>query len=210
MLKWGIVQVLTSSLRDRELPANEFRRTTHRLSTLLWEFVLSHERASYVQTPRRVEHRAYTAYALPRDRFAVATILRAGESMLSSNILYDSGDFTFVKLLIRRAPNGYAVSDIPLPPNLAGKVVFLADNMLATGGAVLNAMRILLGGGVKEENVRLVTLFAAKRGIEAVRKAHPAVRIFTCSSREDLNAHNYLVPGIGDYGDRFYNTPHLI
>ena len=91
-----------------------------------------------------------------------------------------------------------------LPDSIDQRDVLVVDPMLATGGSAVAAIQYLRKQGVK--NIKLMVLVAAPEGIEAVLEADPDVRIYTCSIDEGLNERAYIVPGLGDAGDRIFGT----
>lgn len=90
------------------------------------------------------------------------------------------------------------------PNTINNSIVLLVDPMLATGGSAIAAIDLLKKRGVKD--IRYVGLVAAPEGIEALSKAHPDVEIFTAAKDEKLNENGYIVPGLGDCGDRLFGT----
>lgn len=90
------------------------------------------------------------------------------------------------------------------PDTINNSIVLLVDPMLATGGSAIAAIDLLKKRGVKD--IRYVGLVAAPEGIEALSKAHPDVEIFTAAKDEKLNENGYIVPGLGDCGDRLFGT----
>jgi uracil phosphoribosyltransferase len=91
-----------------------------------------------------------------------------------------------------------------LPTDIEDRIVILVDPMLATGGSAIAAIDCLKKRGCK--NIKMVNLIAAPEGIEAVHTAHPDVDIFVAHVDEKLNEHAYIVPGLGDAGDRIFGT----
>ena len=91
-----------------------------------------------------------------------------------------------------------------LPTDAAERDLIILDPMLATGGSANGAIQLLKDHGVN--NIKLVCLIAAPEGIEAVQKAHDDVDIFVAAVDEKLNDHGYIVPGLGDAGDRLFGT----
>jgi len=83
-------------------------------------------------------------------------------------------------------------------------VVIITDPMLATGGSILHVLERLNHEGVKE--VRVVCVVAAPEGVQAIHKKYPDVKIFTAALDDHLNTIKYIVPGLGDYGDRYFGT----
>ena len=91
-----------------------------------------------------------------------------------------------------------------LPTDIAQRMVFLCDPMLATGGSACGAITLLKREGVQK--IRLVCLVAAPEGVQRVQEEHPDVDIYCAALDEKLNANAYIVPGLGDAGDRLYGT----
>jgi uracil phosphoribosyltransferase len=91
-----------------------------------------------------------------------------------------------------------------LPSDATERDIIIVDPMLATGGSANGAIQLIKERGVK--NIKLVCLIAAPEGVEAVQKAHPDVDIFVCAVDKYLNDHGYIVPGLGDAGDRLFGT----
>jgi uracil phosphoribosyltransferase len=91
-----------------------------------------------------------------------------------------------------------------LPASLATSFVLMIDPMLATGGSAMTALQLLRDAGAAQ--VRIVCIVAAPEGIETVERAFPDVKIFTPVVDRGLNAHKFIVPGLGDFGDRLYGT----
>ncbi|HPY37390.1 MAG TPA: uracil phosphoribosyltransferase, partial [Clostridia bacterium] len=91
-----------------------------------------------------------------------------------------------------------------LPPDVSERDVIIVDPMLATGGSAVEACRIVKEAGCMR--IRLVCLIAAPEGIEAVCNLHPDVDIFLAAVDSHLNEHGYIVPGLGDAGDRLFGT----
>ena len=91
-----------------------------------------------------------------------------------------------------------------LPADLSGSVVLMIDPMLATGGSAVAALDLLRGAGARD--VRMICIVAAPEGIALVERQHPDVTIFTPVVDRELNAHKFIVPGLGDFGDRLYGT----
>ncbi len=91
-----------------------------------------------------------------------------------------------------------------LPTDIQDRLVILVDPMLATGGSAVDALSMLKAKGCK--NIRFMCLVAAPEGVKAVQEAHPDVDIYTAALDECLNEHAYIVPGLGDAGDRIFGT----
>jgi uracil phosphoribosyltransferase len=92
-----------------------------------------------------------------------------------------------------------------LPPDAASMRTFLLDPMLATGGSLAHAVELLkTKGGI--ERITVVSILAAPEGLDALHAAHPDVEIYTAMLDEKLNEHGYILPGLGDCGDRLFGT----
>jgi uracil phosphoribosyltransferase len=89
-------------------------------------------------------------------------------------------------------------------PELAGRHVFLVDPMLATGGSAVQAIDVVKSAGGRQ--ISLLGIVSSPEGVAAVEKRHPEVPIFTAALDRGLNARKYILPGLGDFGDRLYGT----
>lgn len=135
------------------------------------------------------------------------SIVRAGESM-EAGLRDVCPGIRIGKILIQRdrvtkLPHLYYTS---LPPGLAESNVLLLDPMLATGGTALAAIRVLLDAGVPQERIVFVNLITVPEGIAAVCQQYPRIKLVTSSIEERLNENAYMLPGIGDFGDRYFGT----
>lgn len=135
------------------------------------------------------------------------SVIRAGDSMEGG--LRDAWPSIRIgKILIQRdkatkLPHLYYSA---LPHDIAERHVLMLDPMLATGGTALKAIEVLCDHGVAENNIVFVNLIAAPEGIAAVRRRHPELPIVTSSVEQRLNQDAYMIPGIGDFGDRYFGT----
>ena len=93
-----------------------------------------------------------------------------------------------------------------LPPGIASRHCILMDPMLATGGSVKCAIQVLLDHGVMQEQILLVSLISTKEGIAAVLAAYPSIKIVVASIDDGLNERKVIVPGLGDFGCRYFGT----
>ena len=92
------------------------------------------------------------------------------------------------------------------PPDISQRHVLLMDPLLASGGTVLKAIEVLLAHGAKEKNISFLNLIASRKGIETVHAVYPDVTIVTTAIDEGLDDQRYIVPGIGDFGERYFGT----
>lgn len=146
-----------------------------------------------------------TVKQLQGKKLAVVPILRAGlgmvEGMLSIIPAAKVGHIGLYRDPQTLNPVEYYCK---LPGDCAERDVFVVDPMLATGGSAVAAIRMLKDKGVK--NIRFMCIIAAPEGIEAMQKAHPDVDIYIGAKDDHLNDHGYIVPGLGDAGDRIFGT----
>ncbi|PYI35392.1 PRTase-like protein [Aspergillus indologenus CBS 114.80] len=136
------------------------------------------------------------------------SILRAGASM--EQVLRDTwtGRLSFGKLLIQRDEETSIAKSYysKLPAGICNDVVLLLEPMLATGGSVIKAVETLTEHGVPEESIVLVNVVSSKKGLDVITGRFPALKIVSAAVDADLTAQNYISPGLGDFGDRYYGT----
>jgi uracil phosphoribosyltransferase len=189
-------------LRDRDAPVPIFRRMVEEIGLFLaYEATRSlRTTAETVQTPME---------AAPARRIAnrpvVSPILRAGLGLLPG-FLNCIDDAEVAHLGFYRDPA--SLEPVPyyanMPRTLAGRDVFVLDPMLATGNSGSAAMSLLASRGA--QGITFVCLIAAPEGIATLSEAHPGVRIVTAAIDERLNDHGYIMPGLGDAGDRMFGS----
>ncbi|KKK14584.1 hypothetical protein P175DRAFT_0503803 [Aspergillus ochraceoroseus IBT 24754] len=197
---------LMTIIRDTNTPDRQFcsavEKVARRLITLALKYV-PHEKYT-IQTPTN------TPYQGVRFTKAVCgvSILRAGASM--EHVLRETwmGSLSFGKLLIQRDEETSLASIYysKLPRSIVNDVVLLLEPMLATGGSVIKAVETLIENGVAEESIVLVNVLSSKKGIDVVSTRFPSLNIVTAAIDPDLTPQNYISPGLGDFGDRFYGT----
>ncbi|MFD4675497.1 uracil phosphoribosyltransferase [Lentzea sp. NPDC058450] len=199
------LRALHTIVRDRDVSREDFVFYTERINRLLIEAGLDllpfepHD----VTTPVGQTYHGLRA----AERLVGVPIIRAGESMEAGLRAVVRGA-RIGKILIQRdketkLPKLYYAN---LPDDIASRQVLLLDPMLATGGTANAAIQVLLDRGVLEENIVFVTFITVPEGIEAVCSRFPRVRIVTSAIEERLDENAYMVPGIGDFGDRFFGT----
>jgi len=189
-------------LRDRHTPPSRFREAVRRLTTLL---VAEATRGLPLENVRIETPLQPTSAQQLTSRIGIVPILRAGLSMvypflelLPDAEVWHLGFYRDEKTL---QPVAYYQK---LPAGRPVDVAFVLDPMLATGGSACAALKDLHKWGVKE--TIFLGLLAAPEGIQVVRKAYPDTRILVCAVDEKLNEHGYIVPGLGDAGDRAFNA----
>ena len=191
-----------SQLRDINTDTEQFRQVANRISVLLVAEALRDlptERA-VVQTPlEKAEGRR-----VARD-VVVVPVLRAGLGMLDAVLeLLPSARVGHIGLQRDESTAVASQYYAKLPNNLPSSYVVLVDPMLATGGSAVAALDVLKKAGAT--TIKIVCIVAAPEGIALVEKSHPDVEIYTPVIDRELNAQKYILPGLGDFGDRLYGT----
>jgi uracil phosphoribosyltransferase len=189
-------------LRDRSTPPAEFRSLIRRLAILLAYEATSdlQLRDNAVQTPLTV-----TAGSQLDQRIGLVPILRAGLGMVDP-VLDLIPDAQVWHLGVYRDETTARPVEYysKLPENSPVDVALILDPMLATGGSAVAALDALDQWGVP--HVKLLSVIAASAGINTVATRHPATQIYVCAVDPELNADKFIVPGLGDAGDRIFNT----
>ena len=155
-----------------------------------------------VQTPLGVAD-----MQIAQDTIVVASVMRAGLPLHTGFLnMYDHAENAFLSAYRRINEKGELeiVSEYLAAPKLDGKTLLLVDPMLATGGSASAAINFIKQRGC--HHMRLVNLIAAPEGIAHIQKEHPDVDIYVAALDEKLNDHGYIIPGLGDAGDRLFGT----
>ena len=198
-----LVQHKVSVLRNKETGSKQFRELVEEIAMLMAYDAtrdLPLEEID-VETPLGTAKTKVVA----GKKLAVVPILRAGLGMVDGILsLVPSAKVGHIGLYRdpeTKLPVEYYCK---LPLDAEQRLTLVLDPMLATGGSAVDAISQLKKYGV--ENLKLLNIIAAPEGIEAVRKAHPDVDIYVAAVDERLNDHAYIVPGLGDAGDRLFGT----
>ena len=197
-----LVQRNLTRLRDRQTQSQEFRRLLGEIALLmLYEATRSFAvRSTSVQTPL-----ARAPGARLRREVVLVPVLRAGLGLLDAILqLIPDARVGFIGLKREETTLRAQFYHQSLPKNLGRFEVILIDPMLATGGSAVAALDLLAEQGAKR--IRLVSLVAAPEGIRRVRKSYPQLPIFTAAIDRRLNHKGYILPGLGDAGDRLFGT----
>jgi len=189
-------------LRDRTTDPNAFRQLTHRLSLILT--IEATRKLPMVLA--RVETPLEQAQGEALDvSVVVVPVLRAGLGMAEA-VLQLLPHARVGHVGLQRDEHTAIASQYysKLPPGIAGSTALIVDPMLATGGSAVAAIKVLQHAGVQD--IRLVCIIAAPEGIAAVEAAYPTLPIFTPVIDRELNKQKFILPGLGDFGDRLYGT----
>ncbi len=202
LVQHPLVQDALLTLRDAATAPEEFRRVATRISVLLAVEAMRDlpTRNRTVQTPLGPAR----GRAVSGD-VVVVPVLRAGLGMLDA--VLDLLPAARVGHLGLQRDETTAVASryySRLPPGLDQSFVLMIDPMLATGGSAVAGLDLLRQAGAR--NIRIACIVAAPEGIAVVEQRHPQVAIYTPVIDEGLNTHKFIVPGLGDFGDRLYGT----
>jgi len=202
-VKHPLVQHKLSYLRDKNTPTVHFRKLVNEITLLLtYEATkdLPTENVE-VETPLEVGQFPH----ISGKKVAVCPILRAGVGMLDGVLsLISSARVGFIGMYRDEETLEPIEYYAKLPADVAERDVILLDPMLATGNSTAAAIKTVKGAGAT--SVRLIAIIAAPEGIERITRDHPDVQIVVAAIDRGLNERGYIVPGLGDAGDRLYGT----
>jgi len=198
-----LVQHKLGLLRDACTPTQSFRQLVNELTLLLTYEATLDLATEEVRVGTPLEQT--TVQRISGKKVAVCPILRAGLGMLDGVLSLISGARVGFIGLYRNEETLQPVEYyIKLPQDIARRDVILLDPMLATGNSIAAAVSSVKDAGA--ESIRLIALIAAPEGIDRVHSEHPDVRIVVAGIDRGLNERGYIVPGLGDAGDRLYGT----
>ncbi len=198
-----LVQHKLALLRDQETGTKAFRELVSELAMLMGYEVTRDLPLQDVEVETPITKAVFKMLA--NEKLAVVPILRAGLGMADGmmNLIPHAkmGHIGLYRNPDTLMPTGYYCK---LPDDISERDTIIVDPMLATGNSAIEAIRLIKNAGAK--TIRLVCLISAPEGIYAVQKADPDVDIYVASIDEKLNEHGYIVPGLGDAGDRLFGT----
>ena len=203
LIKSPFLEYKLTILRDKKTTNSLFRQTMNEISYLIAAEVLKYlkyKRVS-VQTP--------LTKTLGKDlskTTVIVPILRAGLGLIEGFIKFlpdaEKGHIG----LYRDEQTYRPVEYLCKLPRIKNKDFIVLDPMLATGNAAIEAINLIKRSGVVLSNIKLVSLLAAPEGIQNIKKHHKGLHFFTCSIDMKLNKNKFIVPGLGDAGDRYMGT----
>ena len=190
-------------LRDVNTDTEMFRRLVNELTLLLTYEATKEMGLEEIEVETPLERTR--AQRIPGKKVAACPILRAGMGMLDGVLsLIPVARVGFIGLYRNEETLQPVEYYVKLPADIAVREVLLLDPMLATGNSTAAAIAILKGAGATQ--IKLVSLIAAPEGVARVGEEHPDVDIFVAAIDSHLNEKGYIVPGLGDAGDRLYGT----
>lgn len=189
-------------IRRKDTPPKIFRQTVEEIAIFLTYEVSKNFKLKEVEIETPMAR--CKAKVLAED-FVIVPILRAGLGMLNGalKVLPDAavGHIGLVRDEITKKPIEYYKK---MPPNFSSKKIIVLDPMLATGGSAAAAIQMLKNDGA--QNLIFISIISAPEGIKKLSEAHPELPIYTSAIDERLNENAYIVPGLGDAGDRIFDT----
>ena len=198
-----LIQHKISMLRNKNTGTNEFRKLVEEIGILMGYEALRDLPVEDVEVETPIE--TCMTPMIAGKKLAVVPVLRAGLGMVNSILtLVPSAKVGHVGLYrdpVTHEPHEYYCK---LPESIDERIAVIVDPMLATGGSASAAIRFLKDRGVT--NIKSVHLLAAPEGIKRLNEDHPDVEIYIAGLDEKLNDHGYIVPGLGDAGDRIFGT----
>ena len=203
ILNHPLLQHKLRILRDEHTGTNEFRRVVSEMAGLM-TYEATRDlptRGEDVQTPIGVAH----CRVLAGKKIAIVPILRAGLGMVDGVLtMLPTARVGHVGLY--RDPETLAPVEYycKLPQDIAEREILIVDPMLATGGSASAAIDCIKGYGCK--TIKMMNIIAAPEGVERISKEHPDVDVYIAALDERLNEDGYIVPGLGDAGDRIFGT----
>lgn len=198
------LDALLTIIRDASTPRSDFIFYSDRIIRLLVEEGLNHL-PTVPQTVMTPTGFSYSGVSF-QGRICGVSILRAGEAM-EAGLRECCRSVRIGKILIQRdeetaKPKLFYAK---LPEDIADRWVLLLDPMLATGGSAIKAIEVLIENGVKAEQILFLNLIASPEGLASMYGKFPQVKVISAWVDERLDEKSYIIPGLGDYGDRYYS-----
>lgn len=202
-LNHPLIRSMIAQLRDQKTDALRFRHLVKEITKiLLYESLKEEKTCSKEMTTWQGTH---TEEVIKEDDYVVVTVLRAGLPMLEA--VTESMPSVVSGFLAMRRDESSHKSRLFYDrlPDCEGKTVILVDVMLATGGSFVDAIQILKMHGI--EKIIVLNVIASPEGKEVLENAHPDIALYIAQLDDHLNDDKFIIPGLGDAGDREYNTP---
>lgn len=202
VIRHPLADDVLAALRDRHTPSDAFRQLARRVSLLVAAEATRDLPLAEATVETPLEETTVRRLAA---RVVAVPVLRAGLGMLEAALdLVPAARVGHLGLKRDETTAVAARYYAHLPEQIGSSFVLLIDPMLATGGSAVASLDMLAAAGAR--NLRLACIVAAPEGIAAVERRHPGVRIYTPAVDRALNARKFILPGLGDFGDRLYGT----
>ena len=203
LIKSPFLEYKLTILRNKRTKNSLFRQTMNEISYLIAAEVLKHIKFKKIKIQTPIQNTRGNEISNP---LIIIPILRAGLGLVEGFVKFlpnvEKGHIG----LYRDEQTYQPVEYLCKLPKVSNKTILVLDPMLATGNSSSAAIDLIKERGVKVKNIKLVSLLAAPEGIKNIRKNHKDLHIFTCSLDKGLNKKKYIVPGLGDAGDRYMGT----
>ncbi len=203
VLKHPLITHKLSILRDKNTGTKKFRELVGEIAILLCYEALKDAKLenTIIETPLE----KYKTKCLNEDNYAFVPILRAGMSMVDGIIkVMPNAKIGHIGLYRNEETLEPVEYYYKMPENIKKREVLVLDPMLATGGSAIATINRLKKDGVKK--IKFLCVISSPIGIKKLQEAHPDVKIYTASVDRELNEVGYILPGLGDAGDRVYGT----
>lgn len=198
-----LIKHKVSILRDKKTGMKEFRELVEEITTLMTYESMREVELIPVEVETPLEKT--TQYRVPEESVAIVPILRAGLGMVNGvHKVFPTARVGHIGMYRDEEtlePQEYYCK---LPEGIENKTVFLVDPMLATGGSACDALAALKKRGCKK--IKLMSIIAAPEGVKKVAEEHPDVPVYVSTLDRELNENGYILPGLGDAGDRLFGT----
>ena len=202
-LKHPLIEHKLAILRDKKTGTKEFREIVSEIATMLCYEAMRDAQMHEVEIETPIQK--MTTRKIDENNYAFVPILRAGTGMLDGIIsVMPNAKIGHVGMYRNEETFKPTVYFFKVPKDISNREVLIIDPMLATGGSALDAIELLKEKGVKK--IKFLCIIAAPEGIKAVEEKYPDVQIYAASIDEKLNEKAYIVPGLGDAGDRIFGT----
>ncbi len=205
VLDHPLIQHKLTMIRQKDCGTKVFREVVNEISMLM-AYEVSRDlplEDVEIETPLVKT----TLKTLAGKKVAIIPILRAGLGMVDGILeLIPAAKIGHVGMYRDHDTLQPVEYFVKLPSDISERQLFVVDPMLATGGSAVAAIDALLKRGAQPNSIKFCCLVAAPEGVEVLRKAHPDIDIYAAALDERLNEHGYILPGLGDAGDRLFGT----
>ena len=203
IMKHPLISNKVAILRDKNTGMKEFRELIEEITMLLAFESMKDVPTKKIMVETPLETTEQTV--VEEQSVVIVPILRAGLGMVNGiHKLFPTAKVGHIGLYRDEETFEPQTYYIKLPEGVENKMVILLDPMLATGGSAAAAMQMLKDRGCK--NIRLMSIIGAPEGVKAVAEAHPDCKVFVSTLDRELNDKCYILPGLGDAGDRIFGT----
>lgn len=202
-LKHPLIEHKLAILRDKKTGTKEFREIVSEMATMLCYEALKD--ANTYETEIETPLKKMKVNKVDENRYAFVPILRAGTGMLDGIInIIPNAKIGHIGMYRDEETLKPVVYYFKVPKDIEKREVIILDPMLATGGSVIDAIELLKAKGAKK--IKVVCIISAPEGIKKIEEEYPDIQIYCAKIDEKLNENGYILPGLGDAGDRVFGT----